>query len=269
MTDAVNPAETAAPDANVAPEQENVADSSPAAEETSEVVEQPKAKGVQKRLDELTRNWREEQRRNEQLLQLLQQMHRQQPTPEPPPEEEKLKTLADFDYDDARYQQYIFERAQRLSVEAARRELAAAQEREAAERRRDSFRSRSAEFAKTVPDFDAVAFAPELPITADMAEVIQESEDGPALLYHLGKNPEIAERIAKLPPKAAARELGRIEARLAYEREAAEAGKPKVSKAPPPPPKVDGSNAVVEKDPDEMTTEEWLKWREKQLKKRK
>jgi hypothetical protein len=59
--DAVNPADIAAPDANVALDEENAAAPSPAVVETDE-SDAPKAKGVQKRLDELTRNWRETER---------------------------------------------------------------------------------------------------------------------------------------------------------------------------------------------------------------
>lgn len=272
MTDAVNPADIAAPDANVTPEVENVADPSPAVVETDE-SEAPKAKGVQKRLDELTRNWREAERREQALLALLQQNRAQPPEPARPAQDDKPKTLADFEYDEAKFQQYIFEQAERRSVEAAKRELTAAQEREAQERRKASFKSRSAEFAKTVDDFESVAFAKHLPISADMAEVIQDSDDGPALLYHLGKNPDIAEKIAQLPPKAAARELGKIEARLAFEREKAKE-KPVVSKAPPPPPKVEAVEPSVNIRPDDpesdkLSTAEWMAKRNKQLAKRK
>jgi hypothetical protein len=269
MNDAVNPAESAAPDANVLTQTQDVADPSPAVVETDAASDKPK--GVQKRLDELTRNWREAERREAALLALLQQQRTAPEAPQPTADD-KPKTLADFEYDEGKFQAYIFDQAEKRAADAAKRELTAAQEREATERRKASFRSRSAEFAKTVEDFDSVARNPDLPISADMAEVIQDSDDGPALLYHLGKNPDIAEKIAQLPPKAAARELGKIEARLAYEREKA---KPeKVSKAPPPPPKVEGANPgnlnVKPDDPDsdKLSDAEWARLRNKQISKR-
>lgn len=253
--------DTPAPDANAIPEVESVAAPSPAVTDADD-----KPKGVGKRIDELTRNWREAERREAQLLELLKQ--RDQPRQEAPKHvDEKPKTLADFEYDEGKFQSYIFEQAEKRSVEAAKRELQQAQERETAERRKSSFTARQSEFAKTVEDYDEVVRNPRLPITQAMADVIQESDDGPALAYHLGKNPDIAEKIAMLPPIAAARELGKIEARLAYERERAKE-KPVVSKAPPPPPKVDASQPAIEKDPDEMSTDEWLKWRQKQLRKK-
>lgn len=96
-----------------------------------------------------------------------------------------------------------------------------------------------------------------------MREAILESDDGPALAYHLGKNPDLAEKIASLPPIAAARELGRLEAKLAREREQP----PVISKAPPPPPKIEGVEPAIERDPDKMSTQDWVKWREKQIRK--
>lgn len=64
-------------------------------------------------------------------------------------------------------------------------------------------------------DFDAVAFAEDLPVSDVMAAVIQASEHGPDIAYHLGSHPHDAARIAALDPLSAANELGRIEAGLA------------------------------------------------------
>jgi hypothetical protein len=176
---------------------------------------------------------------------------------------EQPKTLADFGYDEGKFQSYIFDQAEKRAVSAARGELNAEKEREAAERRTTSFKSRTAEFAKTVEDYDSVVSNPRLDITPAMAEIIKESEDGPALAYHLGKNPEIASRLAQLPPNVAARELGKIEARLEIEREKAKE-KPVVSKAPPPPPKVDAvepalSVRTTDASGDVLSDEDWVK----------
>lgn len=262
--------ETTAPDANAleAPEIQSDADSSPAVVETNE-SEAPKAKGVQKRLDELTRNWREEQRRNDQLMRMLEQ--REAPKAAPAADE-KPKTLADFGYDEAQFQSYLFGEADKRATAAARRELEQERERETKAQREASFKSRVSEFAKTVSDYEEVVTDPSLPISQAMAEVIKESDDGPALAYHLGKNPEIAARLAQLPPVAAARELGKIEARLAYEREKAKE-KPVVSKAPPPPPQIaagDATPKISSTDPesDRLSDEEWIKAERKRMNRR-
>lgn len=64
-------------------------------------------------------------------------------------------------------------------------------------------------------DFDQVAYNQNLRITEVMAQTIQSSEVGPELAYHLGLNPKEAERIAKLPALAQAREIGKLEVKLA------------------------------------------------------
>ena len=48
-----------------------------------------------------------------------------------------------------------------------------------------------------------------------MAETIRASDIGPEIAYHLGSNPKEAERIARLSPYLQAKEIGRIEAKLA------------------------------------------------------
>jgi len=64
-------------------------------------------------------------------------------------------------------------------------------------------------------DFDQVAYNPNLRITEAMAQTIQSSDIGPELAYHLGTNPKEAERISRLSPLVQARELGKLEAKLA------------------------------------------------------
>ena len=66
-------------------------------------------------------------------------------------------------------------------------------------------------------DFEQVAYNPKLPITNVMAETIQSSDIGPELAYYLGSNPKDAERIARMTPLGQAKEIGKIEAKLAAE----------------------------------------------------
>lgn len=104
-------------------------------------------------------------------------------------------------------------------------------------------------------DFDQVALAPEVPITEQIADIIRSSDSAADLAYWLGKNRAEAMRIAQMPPIAAARELGRIEASLS-------APKPRTeSNAPPPINPGKGTGSGV-KSPDKMTAEEYRAWRE-------
>jgi hypothetical protein len=109
-------------------------------------------------------------------------------------------------------------------------------------------------------DFEQVAYNPSLPITSVMAQTIQASDMGPDLAYYLGANPKEAERISRLPQFLQAKEIGRIEARLA--------DNPPVKKttnAPPPikPVTAKGASAGSYETTDPrsvsaMSTSEWI-----------
>ena len=64
-------------------------------------------------------------------------------------------------------------------------------------------------------DFEDVVYNPKLRITDVMAESIQSSDNGPDLAYWLGSNPKEAERISRMSPMLQAKEIGKIEVRLA------------------------------------------------------
>lgn len=64
-------------------------------------------------------------------------------------------------------------------------------------------------------DYEDVVYNPRLPITPIMAQTIQASDAGPDVAYYLGSNPKEAERIARLPAIAQAKEIGKLEAKIA------------------------------------------------------
>jgi hypothetical protein len=64
-------------------------------------------------------------------------------------------------------------------------------------------------------DYEDVVYNPKLPITPIMAQTIQASDAGPDVAYYLGSNPKEAERIARLPAILQAKEIGKIESKLA------------------------------------------------------
>lgn len=66
-------------------------------------------------------------------------------------------------------------------------------------------------------DFTEVVQNPSLPITTFMAEAIKSSDVGPDVAYWLGTNPREASRISRLSPLLQAKEIGRIEAKIATE----------------------------------------------------
>ena len=119
-------------------------------------------------------------------------------------------------------------------------------------------------------DFEQVAYNPKLPITDAMAQTIQASEVGPDMAYYLGSNPKEAERISRLAPLQQAKELGKIEAKLADNPVVK-----KTSSAPAPIAPItarsSGSPATDTTDPrsiKSMSTSEWIEAeRQRQIKK--
>lgn len=98
-----------------------------------------------------------------------------------------------------------------------------------------SFNDRLNAFREKTPDFDEVAESMEdVPRSAALEAIIVESENGPELYYELAKDPKEAKRIAKLPPFAAAREIGKIEERLALKSASAPKKVTKTTTAPAP-----------------------------------
>ena len=110
------------------------------------------------------------------------------------------------------------------------------------------------DLAAEVGDFVAPNGAP----SKFMDVVLQVSDAPDALLYHLGKNTDLAEELADLTPIQLAKKLARIETAMT------EALKPQQSKAPKPLQPVRGSG-VVTKSPDQMTDAEYAKWRKGKL----
>ncbi len=79
----------------------------------------------------------------------------------------------------------------------------------------ESYRDREEEARDKYEDFEQVAYNPNLRITEVMAQTIQASEIGPDVAYFLGANPKEADRISKLQPILQAKEIGKLEAKLA------------------------------------------------------
>ena len=119
-------------------------------------------------------------------------------------------------------------------------------------------------------DFEQVAYNPQLRITNVMAETIQASDIGPDVAYYLGSNPKEADRISKLAPFLQAKEIGRIEAKLA-----AEPVTKKTSSAPAPiapvTARTSGTPSYDTTDPRSvktLSTSEWIEQeRQRQIKK--
>jgi len=134
----------------------------------------------------------------------------------------------------------------------------------------EAYHDREEEARGKYDDFEQVAYNPNVPITTAMAETIRESEFGPDVAYYLGSNVKEAERISKLSPMLQAKELGKIEVKLATDPPVK-----KTSSAPAPIARVNargGTGKVLDTtDPrsvKEMSTSDWIEAeRQRQAKK--
>jgi len=134
----------------------------------------------------------------------------------------------------------------------------------------DAYHEREEDARSKYDDFEQVAYNPNIHITNAMAETIQASEIGPDVAYYLGSNPKEADRISRLAPLFQAREIGKIEAKLASDPPVK-----KTTSAPAPispvTARTSGNPAYDTTDPRSvktMSTSEWIEAdRQRQLKK--
>lgn len=167
--------------------------------------------------------------------------------------------LADFDYDEDKFKEALM--AHRVDEVIRKREIERTQE--SVKQQRDAegqariseYMERAQTYAKENPDYVALtAQAQEFHIEFPqaVAEIILESQNGPALQHHLLKNPQIIEELAALPPHKQGMKLAQIERNVQI--------KPK-SKAPGIVPTVTDSQGGTRKSAKDMTPEEYYAWR--------
>lgn len=261
-TTAVDGAITAAPE-NEATEQAAVEQETSAApaeaeqgQDEQERDERGRFKGrdAQARINELTRARRQAERERDEVLRYVQQFQ------QAPQHAESLPAFENFT-DLNEWGRAVAKTAAEQARAVAAQEFAQRQQQASQAQVFSSYEAREREYAAKHPEYrdaydslsSSVRFGPEV------LEVIADSSHGPALVHYLGDHLDEADRLQRMPPHKAAAEVARIEARIA-------APKPKpVSKAPSPVPTVQGGG-TAQKDPERMSTDEWLAWRRNQLK---
>ena len=211
-----------------------------------------KPDGTQKRIDELTK-FRREAERDRDYWQNLAQSNQVAPEPVEPG-----KTLADFEYDEGKFTDYLKNEAKAEATASTQR---AAQQERGASLQAD-FSGREAEFASSVDDYHTATSSPALKFSKDMATATLHAEKGPELRYYLAKNPEVSAKLSRMGQYDMAIELGRIEATKLGKKKA-----PSVTTAPKPVPKIAGTNSKspLKIDDPKLTDAQFRKMREKQI----
>lgn len=220
---------------------------------------QPKqpSKGVQTRIDELTKARRAAEREAEFWKRVAEGQA---------PAQEPAKAAANEKPNKENFESYD-EYVEALATWRAR-EIITQHEQERSKRtveetRQTTWTERLKATRAEIPDFDEIVGGSEIPIKPHVAEELSDSEHGPALAYHFAKNPEVLERLNGLPPKEAVRAIAKLEATL-FSKKEDPAPQPKpVSKAPVPVAPVRGNAAAIP-TPDKMSMDEYVAMRKKQ-----
>lgn len=227
----------------------------------------PKKNGVQKRIDELTRERYEAQRQADHWRQVAEQRS-QQPQRAEPTQPPRLEEYQDVDsYLNAR-DAWVLEQAearifQKASEQSQRNEVEQRQHQHEVERqiRVERFKAQEMDAATRYPDYSQAVASPHvmqaIQTRPDILENVLDSEHGAELAYFLAKNPAQLQTLTTLSPLAAVREIGRIEQMFM--------GSPKrqATNAPDPVRTV-GGKAEAGRNPENMSIPEYRKWRAKQ-----
>jgi hypothetical protein len=210
---------------------------------------------VQDRIDELTRARREAEREAAYWRQRA--TPTQEPAPPAKPSVDQFKDYGEFveALADWKADQKVSE-----ALKARDTQTAQTAEQRVQETKAQTFAERQATAKTSIPDYDAVVGAADIPIAPHLGEAILDSDKGPELVYHLAKNPAEAARLSALSPLAAARELGRLEATLG---QSASPAKP-VTKAPAPMKPTSGAGSSATTDLSKMSHEEYRAARARQ-----
>ena len=223
--------------------------------------EAPKKNNIQKRIDTISRQKYEAiqrsdllEKQNAELQAKLDAVKVDEPEP----------TLENHDYDEDAYNRAVVSQQVSVGVQRALADQETKKSEQAASLEKfetaREFAAKQATFSATVEDYDEITTNEGLAISDSMLEVINKSENGPALAYYLGNNLDQAYAIFKMDQYSTHKALIAIESNFA---------KPKlVSDTPAPiPGDIGGSSdsGVSMGLNDNLSNEEWQKRRNKQL----
>lgn len=239
--------------------------------------DKPRRKGgIQKRVDKLTQRVSAAQAeaeywKREALKNAAAQKEAPKPDAASPTEAAQGKPKADdFDTHEAYVEALTDWKVGQAEAKRAERETKSRMETEAQRLDREhaeriqSFRSKHDDFDELLQEGLS-----DVPASPALEQVIKSSDVGPELLYELAKDPAEAARIARLPAMSLAREIGKLEARITSKASSEKNPEPKkITNAPKPLTPVNARGGKTEKSPEEMSYQEFKKWREGQLKTR-
>jgi hypothetical protein len=198
-----------------------------------------KPRGVQKRIDELTGNWRSAERERDHWREVAMRQIQSPQYQEPEPV-----------YDDQVYYPDV-ENVQPLSPQSL---LEQAKQLLRQEQEQQSMGEKAAKFKASVSDPETQDFlnSPYAPITTEMADIMLEHENGAQIAGWLARNQSEAARIAKLPPHKQALALMSAASTQPLAK--------RMTSAPAPIQRLAGKGAAAPA-PENMSMDEYVAWR--------
>ncbi len=151
----------------------------------------------------------------------------------------------------------------------AQKEQVSAQQAEAEDRREIAslYNRRVAEMRAEHDDFDEVVGQP-LQVPEGVIHAIIEMDNGPAVAYYLGQNPEVCEELASMPWLSAVARVGKISAELSKGQET-NSQETKTRPTPPKPVRAVGGTSARSSIPlDELSGAEYVRVRNQQVRER-
>jgi hypothetical protein len=190
------------------------------AEPTPEEIEKKKGAGVQKRINEITKEKYQYKNERDELLKRVESLElKTQPTEPVKPKFDQFDSDADYEAAVDRF--YTDKAAHEAAVRTQQETVKAREAKRNAERVRNNqaFLMRIEAEKANFENFDAVtrdeAFNTVInQFSPDIIALIQASDKSTALTYEFATNLEQAELLASMPPIQAAHELSKIESRL-------------------------------------------------------
>jgi len=202
----------------------------------------------EKRFKEVYWQWKQAEREKEELEARVKSPNAQQQT-QPQKSSDGKPDISNYD-DYATYNEALLD----WRFEQERKNQAEQQAKNSRQQRFNTFDQKIGEQVAKDPEFEQKAFIP-----TPMLDHFVDSEDPVALALYFGQHKDEAVRLQNLPQLAIAREIGKIEARIASEK--AGPAQRYQTNAPDPTAPV-GDKTKTELNTDKMTTAEWIKHRD-------
>lgn len=244
-------------------------DSDEGAEEEAESEPKKKGRGGwQRRNEKLTRNWKNAESRAEAAERLAAEL-KAQLAAKPAEQQTPAKTVPDGrpKLSDFETPEEWAEALTDWKLEQRDAKVRQAAVEDETKERQQTYRERLEAAKSKHDDWEEVADeikANGMNIPLIVQDAILESDVGPEITYYLAKNRDVTAKLMDMSPAAAAKEIGRIEARLSPETKDAPKDRPK-SNAPPPIKPLGGSTKhVASVDDPNISIEEYYEIRKAQ-----